>query len=435
MNKFMRIRTLGKLILLTSAFSVWAQNIPTINLTSLAEPKENDIPAEAVKTFVDVFDEVRKNHVERVSSQELMENAIRGMLNRLDAHSAYLTPQEYGEFKQKTTGDFAGIGVLLDIKAGFIRVVSTVEGSPATKAGVLSGDIIIQVNGQNVADLSLDDINRLLTGEVGSEVKLLIQRGENMLSVNMLRELIHASSVASRMLTQEFAYLRIHQFQDDTAESLKKDLEILKVKYNLKGLILDLRNNAGGYLESALSVADLFLDAGVIVSVKGRDDADVEIHQAGKGDLFAGLSIVVLIDAGTASAAEILAGALQDNNRALIVGEQSFGKGSVQTLIPLAHGGAIKLTTARYFTPSGRSIQAEGIRPQVQLRRLNIANRPDNPENIRESAFPYHLRNLGEAFAPTEDSQGEALAEQDFALYEALNLLTALGIFNAGRTP
>ena len=406
--------------------------INTLNLTSLDDVNadENTIPTEALKTFVDVFDAVRLNYVETVSSQQLMENAIRGLLSRLDPHSAYMNQQEYVEFERNSDGDYAGIGVVLDMKAGSIRVVSALEGSPAAKAGLQSGDIINQINGQNVSELNLSEANRLLEGDVGSEVKLLIQRGESVSNVSIKREIIHTNSVSSRMLTENFAYIRISQFQTDTGERLQKEIEALRVKYPIRGIILDLRNNPGGLLESAVEVADLFLEQGTIVSVRGRNDTELEKYEATPGDLLNGASMVVLINAGSASGSEIVAGALQDNGRALVVGQPSFGKGSVQTITPLYHGGALKLTTARYFTPANKSIQAEGIRPQVLLNELRVKNSQDSGENTRESALPYHLRSLENASAaPSSDSQGEALAEQDFALYEALNLLTAVNIF------
>lgn len=418
--------------------ALWAQtpallDSSVLNLTSYddIQPPQDSIPTEAIKTFVDVFDAVRQHYVEPISNQALMERAIRGMLNRLDPHSSYLNPQELSAFNQESQGEYSGIGVMLDMKAGSLQIVATLEGSPAAKAGLQSGDIINQINGQNLTDLNLDETSKLLNGEVGTEVRLLVQRGTSVQTYVLTREWIQGNSVSSRMLTDEFAYLRISQFQDDTADLLVKELDILRVKYTIKGVILDLRNNPGGFLESALAVADLFLDAGAIVSVKGQQEQDVEQHQASAGDVLNGMNLVVLIDAGSASAAEIVAGALQDNRRALIVGEQSFGKGSVQTVMPLGHGGALKLTTARYFTPSGRSIQAEGIMPQVLISHLKVKNQEDSGENLRESALPYHLRSFSETLAPSQDSQGSALAEQDFMLYEALNLLMALSIFNA----
>lgn len=436
----MSMGKLGKwawLALLLLGLSAPAQNqkkegAPALNLTSLDDVNDESVPTEALKTFVDVFDAVRANYVENVSSQRLMENAIRGMLSRLDPHSTYMNQQEYAEFEKQSEGNYAGIGVVLDMKAGSISVVAALEGSPAAKAGVQAGDIISQVNGQNVSELNLNEADKLLEGEVGSEVKLLVQRGDTMHNYAIKRELIHTNSVSSKMLSDNFAYIRISQFQSDTGELLKKEIEALRVKYQIRGIVLDLRNNPGGLLDGAIEVADHFLDKGVIVSSRGRNDNEIEKFEATAGDLLDGAAMVVLINAGSASGAEVVAGALQDNNRALIAGQPSFGKGSVQTITPLYHGGALKLTTARYFTPAGKSIQAEGIKPQVLLNELRVQNNRSEGKNMRESALPYHLRSLGNETArprSMDSGEGEVLAEQDFALYEALNLLTALDIF------
>ena len=436
----MSMGKLGKwawLALLLLGLSAPAQNqkkegAPALNLTSLDDVNDESVPTEALKTFVDVFDAVRANYVENVSSQRLMENAIRGMLSRLDPHSTYMNQQEYAEFEKQSEGNYAGIGVVLDMKAGSISVVAALEGSPAAKAGVQAGDIISQVNGQNVSELNLNEADKLLEGEVGSEVKLLVQRGDTMHNYAIKRELIHTNSVSSKMLSDNFAYIRISQFQSDTGELLKKEIEALRVKYQIRGIVLDLRNNPGGLLDGAIEVADHFLDKGVIVSSRGRNDNEIEKFEATPGDLLDGAAMVVLINAGSAAGAEVVAGALQDNNRALIAGQPSFGKGSVQTITPLYHGGALKLTTARYFTPAGKSIQAEGIKPQVLLNELRVQNNRSEGKNMRESALPYHLRSLGNETArprSMDSGEGEVLAEQDFALYEALNLLTALDIF------
>ena len=423
---------LALLLLGLNAPAQQKEGAPALNLTSLDDVNDESVPTEALKTFVDVFDAVRANYVENVSSQRLMENAIRGMLSRLDPHSTYMNQQEYAEFEKQSEGNYAGIGVVLDMKAGSISVVAALEGSPAAKAGVQAGDIISQVNGQNVSELNLNEADKLLEGEVGSEVKLLVQRGDTMHNYAIKRELIHTNSVSSKMLSDNFAYVRISQFQSDTGELLKKEIEALRVKYQIRGIVLDLRNNPGGLLDGAIEVADHFLDKGVIVSSRGRNDNEIEKFEATAGDLLDGAAMVVLINAGSASGAEVVAGALQDNNRALIAGQPSFGKGSVQTITPLYHGGALKLTTARYFTPAGKSIQAEGIKPQVLLNELRVQNNRSEGKNMRESALPYHLRSLGNETArprSMDSGEGEVLAEQDFALYEALNLLTALDIF------
>ncbi|MDO5091663.1 MAG: S41 family peptidase [Cardiobacteriaceae bacterium] len=404
-----------------------------ISLISLGEdtppPRNNDIPFEALKTFVDVFDTIKKNYVSEVSNQTLMEHAIRGMLARLDPHSAYMNADEFERFKQESEGEFAGIGVVLDIKAGSISVVSAIEGSPAARAGIATGDIILQINGQNIADLTLMEIDQLLDGDIGSNVSLTIQRDDNIYQHALTRETIHANSVSSSVLATGYVAIKISQFQEDTAEMLEKEIESLKVKYELSGIILDLRGNPGGYLDSAVDSADLFLDNGLIVSVRGRDNSIAEEFHATGGDLLDGIPMLALVDEGSASGAEILAGALQDSRRALVVGQPTFGKGSVQTITPLYHGGAVKMTTARYYTPKGHSIQSKGIAPDVHLSPLAVSAR----ENIeqRESSYPNRLdADNSPKPAGNNDSQTR-LAEHDFSLYEALNILKAISILPA----
>ncbi|SUO97270.1 S41 family peptidase [Suttonella ornithocola] len=402
-------------------------------LTSLdddpADVKPDDIPFDALQTFVDVFDAIKQNYVEKIDNKMLIENAIRGMLTRLDPHSSYMNDSEYQTFTQESEGQYAGIGVVLDIKAGSIRVVSAIDGSPAAKAGIKSGDIISQVNGQTVSELSLPETSKLLDGEAGTTVTLTVQRNDAVQQYSLTRALIQTNSVSSKMLTPEYAYIRITQFQDDSNEALSKEIESLQVKYTLNGLIIDLRDNPGGILDSAIDIADLFLDDGEIVSIRGRIPEENENFHAQKGDILNKKPIVILVNNGTASAAEILAGALQDNHRALVVGQQTFGKGSVQSVAPLIHGGAIKLTTARYFTPSGKSIQATGITPQVQLSPLSVGKTQSLPTQ-NEASLPNHLPNptKNNATKPHSSDTPTSLAEQDFPLYEALNILTAMSI-------
>lgn len=406
-----------------------------ISLVSLGEdnvpPRNNDIPFEALKTFVDVFDAIKKNYVNEVSNQTLMEYAIRGMLARLDPHSAYMNNEEFEAFKQESEGEFAGIGVVLDIKAGSISVVSAIEGSPAARAGIASGDIILQVNGQNVADLTLAETDKLMDGTVGSTITLTVQRGETIAQHNLVREIIHANSVSSTLLAPNYVSIKISQFQEDTADMLTREIESLKVKYELAGVVLDLRGNPGGYLDSAVDSADLFLDSGVIVSARGREEASNEEFHATAGDLLPGVTMVVLVDEGSASGSEIVAGALQDNRRALVVGQTTFGKGSVQTITPLYYGGAVKMTTARYFTPNGESIQGRGIVPDVTLSPLAVRVN-EAPADTRESSFPNRL-DADAAHRPA--NADNTLAEQDFSLYEALNILKAISLLPVQNAP
>lgn len=427
--------------------AAFAQNLPAptpsatavpnnpLELTSLAQEsnpaKPDDIPFDVLQTFVDVFDTIKNNYVDKVDNRSLIEGAIRGMLTRLDPHSAYMNEAEYQSFTLNSEGQYAGLGMVLDIKAGSASVISAIDGSPAAKAGITTGDIISQVDGKTVAELSLTEIDNLLSGEVGSSVNLTIVRGDAVQQLSLIRELIHGNSVFSRMLSPDYAYLRITQFQDDTAQALAKEIQALHVKYQVKGMIIDLRDNPGGILHSAVESADLFLNSGTIVSIRGRDATQEEKYTASEGDVLSNLPLVVLVNGGTASAAEILAGALQDNQRALIVGQQTFGKGTVQSVSPLYHGGAVKLTTARYYTPSGASIQAAGISPQVSLSPLKV-NPQRQVASESEKSLPNHLPNQtvipSSIETPASSMSSASLAEQDFSLYEALNILTAMSI-------
>ncbi|MDO4435893.1 MAG: S41 family peptidase [Cardiobacteriaceae bacterium] len=408
---------------------------PKINLTSIDEPKDDAVPHEALKTFVDVFDAVKTHYLEEVNNQQLIERAIRGMLVRLDPHSAYLNAEELEHFEQLTSGQFTGVGLDLDIKAGAVRIVSAIEGSPAARAGLQSGDIINQINGKNITDLNLEETSQLLMGEVGKEVKLIIQRGESISEYTLVREVIQSNSVSSRMLTEQFAYLRITQFQDDTADKLRKEVEALRVKHNITGWIIDLRQNPGGYLDSALAVSDLFLHSGIIVQMRGRNPEDNAIYEASEGDFFEGQKVVVVVDEGSASAAEIFAAAMKDHKRGIVVGQTTFGKGSVQTVLNLNNGGAVKLTTSRYYSPNGDAIQGQGVTPHITLNPLTVKTHPQSGENQRESALPYYLSsgtepsNVAQSALPTPNNMTakplnqSTLAEQDFALYEAVNIL------------
>lgn len=342
--------------------------IALISLETPNAPSHNDdIPFAALRTFVDVFDTIKQQYVEEVNNEALIENAIRGMLARLDPYSVYLNPEEFEEFERQTEGDFAGIGVVLDIRAGAVRVVSAIAGSPADKAGLKSGDIIIEVDGIHLADLTLIEAANLLEGEAGTMLNLVVKRDDHLSSYQILREIIHTPSIIAKRLDEAFAFARISQFQDDTASTLSQALSNLHATTPLQGLILDLRNNAGGLLYSAVETAELFLNNQAIVSIRGRDAQQVEHFSAKNQAILPNIPIILLVNGGTASAAEILVGALKDNHRAVVVGQPTFGKGSVQTVMPLHHGGAIKLTTASYYTPNGTAIHKNGINPDILL--------------------------------------------------------------------
>ena len=334
------------------------------------------LPYEDLRTFTEIFGRIKRDYVEPVSDKKLLEDAVRGMLSGLDPHSAYLVAEEYQELKEGTTGQFGGLGIEVTMENGFIKVVSPIDDTPAQKAGIKTGDLIIKLDDKPVKGMSLTDAVKMMRGEPGSKIVLTIVREglEAPLKLTLTRDIIKVKSVKSRMLEKGYGYVRISSFQSGTGDALKDALAALKKENggNLKGLVLDLRNNPGGVLNAAVEVSDAFLKSGLIVYTEGRIENSEMRFNAAPDDLINGAPIVVLINAGSASASEIVAGALQDQKRAVIMGEKSFGKGSVQTILPTSNGAAVKLTTARYYTPSGRSIQAEGIEPDVTLARVKL---------------------------------------------------------------
>ena len=325
------------------------------------------LPLETVRTLSEVFDKIKHNYVEDVEDKVLLDNAISGMLTGLDPHSTYLDAKAFEELRVGTTGEFGGLGIVVGMEDGFVKVISPIDDTPAQRAGVKAGDLIIRLDDAPVKGMSLDDAVKIMRGKPGSEIELTIVRKneDQPLKFNITRDRIRVKSVKSRMLEPDYAYVRISQFQERTGKDLHNAISKLKKenKSQLKGVVLDLRNNPGGLLDSAVLVSDTFLDRGTVVSVKGRTEENKLTQAATPGDILKGAPIVVLVNEGSASASEIVAGALQDHKRAVIMGQKTFGKGSVQTVIPLGNNSALKLTTARYYTPSGRSIQAEGIVP------------------------------------------------------------------------
>ena len=340
------------------------------------------LPWEDVRMLADVMQLVKQQYVEPVDDKTLIKGAIRGMLGNLDPHSDFLDQSDYSDMEDLTSGEFNGIGIDVgEDDDGAIVVVSPIDDSPAARAGIRAGDQLLQVNGTSLDGLSLDQAGELLRGKPGSTVTLtmLPVDADKPQTVKLTREKIHVASAHGELLQKGYGYLRISDFGDDTAGAVNASLKALTKKNGapLSGLVMDLRNNPGGLLDAAVAVSDDFLDSGVIVTAKGRAADATLSRNATPGDLLDGAPLVVLVDGGTASAAEIVAGALQDNHRALIAGTQSFGKGSVQTVIPLPEGDAIKLTTALYYTPSGRSIQAQGITPDVDVEALQVAEQED----------------------------------------------------------
>ncbi len=412
------------------------------------------LPLNELRTFADVFDRIKQAYVEDVDDKTLLENAIKGMLTELDPHSAYLEPDEYQDLQISTTGEFGGLGIEVGMEDGFVKVITPIDDTPAQKAGVLAGDLIIKLDETPVKGLSLNDAVKLMRGKVGSVIKLtIIRQGvDKPLEIDVTRAVIQVQSVKQRMLEKNYGYVRLSQFQVHTGSDLLKSLEKLQKENSgeLKGLVLDLRNNPGGVLQAAVDVADAFINDGLVVYTKGRlTDSDMQFS-ATPGDQLNGVPIVVLINGGSASASEIVAGALQDHHRAVIMGTTSFGKGSVQTVLPLHNNRALKLTTARYYTPSGRSIQAEGIVPDIKVENARLTT-VEESERIKEADLTGHLANpvngagkdskkpddkaaKPDASAPKAvDGKPAAgndakLSESDYQLYEALNLLKALNV-------
>jgi len=408
------------------------------------------LPLDELRTFTEVFSRIKRDYVEPIDDQTLLRSAIRGMLSGLDPHSAYLDPKEYKDLQVGTTGEFGGLGIEVGMENGFVKVIAPIDDTPAQKAGIQPGDLIIRIDGKPVKGMSLSEAVNLMRGKAGTDITLTIVRdqSEQPFSVTLTRAVIEVQSVKSRMLEPGYGYVRITNFQSNTGDAVRKAVSKLKKQNggDLKGAVLDLRNNPGGVLSAAVETSDAFLTQGRIVYTKGRIERAEMSFSATPDDVLSGAPLVVLVNGGSASASEIVAGALQDHKRAVIMGTQTFGKGSVQTILPLKGGAAVKLTTARYFTPNGRSIQAEGITPDVKLAHLQVsASAAGSVDRIKEADLERHLPNGNAKGQQTKPSQpqsdggseakkgGEPLAAQDYALAEALNLLKGMNILRAGN--
>ena len=405
-----------------------------------APPSYAGLPLNEVRALSEVFGKIKENYVEEVDDATLLENAIRGMLTGLDPHSSYLDREAFQELRVGTTGEFGGLGIVVGLEDGFVKVVSPIDDTPAQRAGIQAGDLIVRLDDTPVKGMTLDDAVKLMRGKPGTSITLLIVREgvEKPLSITLVRDRIQVKSVKSRLLEAGYGYVRITQFQERTGAELKAAIRKLEKENGaaLKGLVLDLRNNPGGLLDAAVEVTDVFLDSGIIVTVKGRTEDNHLKHQASPAELVDDVPLVVLVNGGSASASEIVAGALQDHKRGIIIGKQTFGKGSVQTVVPLGNATALKLTTARYYTPSGRSIQAKGIVPDIVLDDLKVNVRKDDGLGpIKERDLTGHLENAEEGDAGTpETAQADgSLAESDYFLYEALNVLKGMYLLSANR--
>ncbi|HFC53749.1 MAG TPA: S41 family peptidase [Gammaproteobacteria bacterium] len=395
------------------------------------------LPLDELRTFTEVFGKIKSDYVEEVDDKKLLEGAIRGMLADLDPHSAYMDADAFKELQVGTTGQFGGLGIEVGMEDGFVKVIAPIDDTPAQKAGIQAGDLIIRLDSAPVKGMTLGEAVKIMRGKPGTDIELTIVREgeEKPLTITITRAIIKVKSVKSRILEDGFGYARITQFQSRSGRDLEKALKDLMEQSggSLKGLVLDLRNNPGGVLNAAVDVSDLFLDKGLIVYTEGRIKNSQMSFKASPGDLLGGAPIAVLINGGSASASEIVAGALQDHKRAVILGQPSFGKGSVQTVLPMQGGTALKLTTALYYTPSGRSIQAEGIVPDIELESVKLAKMEKSLKMLKEADLAGHLENgtrRGKAAGKAEEKVGEekSLAETDYPLFEALNLLKGLYI-------
>ncbi len=421
-----------------------------------------DLPLDELRAFSEIFGRIKNNYVEPVDDKELLQNAIRGMLAGLDPHSTYLDLKDFKELREGTSGEFGGLGIEVTMEDGFVKVVSPIDDTPAALSGVLAGDLIIRLDETPVKGMALSDAVDIMRGEPGSKLLLTIIRegSDKPIKIELTRAIIKVKSVKSKSLEKGYGYVRISTFAAHTGQSLREAISALKTENNgdLKGLVLDLRNNPGGLLDAAVEVSDAFITNGLIVYTEGRIKDSSQKFTAKPDDDLKGAPLVVLVNGGSASASEIVAGALQDHKRAVILGTKTFGKGSVQTVMPLTNDTAVKMTTARYFTPSGRSIQAEGIVPDITVDSVKVSNGDENNFTLlREEDLTKHLDNPNvkaeklaaeaaklakeAAKLTTEadkdktsvdkaDEDKTPLAVKDYALSEALNLLKGINILN-----
>jgi carboxyl-terminal processing protease len=395
------------------------------------------LPLDELQTFADVFYQIREGYVEAVDDSTLFEYAVKGMLEGLDPHSVYMTREDYSDLQTQTDGEFSGLGIEIGRRGSYIEIIAPIDGSPAAEAGLMSGDVILKLDDISIKGLSTDEAVELMRGPVGSSILLEIGRpGETQpFEVTIVRDKIKIASVRGRLLAPRYGYLRIAQFGRATGSEAQAAIEKMSAKDPLKGLVIDLRNNPGGVLDASVAVSDLFLDGGKVVYTEGRHPSAGDHYEASEGDLLNGAPIVILINGGSASASEIVAGALQDRRRGIVMGTRSFGKGSVQTVLPISENRAVKLTTARYFTPKGRSIQAEGIVPDIVVERAKITS--VEGQRVTEADLQGSLASAGDANPQDEGAESEDLAtlrNNDNQLYEAFTLLRGVTLL-AGIAP
>jgi len=398
----------------------------------------SDVPSlEEIQAFTRAFEIIKQAYVEPVANRQLMQSAIRGMLSGLDPHSEFLDKHELKDLSEDTSGTYAGLGIEVAQTNHQLVIITPIDGGPAKRAGVLPGDVIVAIDGVPVQPDAIDAAVKELRGPIGSKITLSILHpdADKPVAIPLMRERIRVTSVTTHMLEPGYAYIRIGEFQEDTADELTRALGKLQKQHGpLRGAVLDLRSNPGGLLTSAVGVSDDFLNSGMIVSTRGRLTQSRLKFSATPGDLLNGAPMVVLVDNGTASAAEIVTGALKDNHRALVMGRRTFGKGSVQTILPLGNGDAVKLTTARYYTPDGTSIQVAGITPDIVLGNVTVAadRNPSLDDDEHEGDLPNHLAGNQ---AAVQDADAGNLAVKDYALSEALHVLKGLALARNSPTP
>ncbi len=428
------------LVLLLGAALGLSISLVTSVFAQREEEARATLPLEELRTFTEIFRKIKSDYVEPVEDKVLLEHAIHGMLSGLDPHSSYLDMDEFKDLQAGTTGEFGGLGLEVGMENGLVKVIAPIDDTPASRGGIHAGDIIIRLDDTPVQGMPLNEAVKLMRGPAGTNITLtIIRKSEGKpLKITLTRALIKVKSVKARILEPGFGYLRVSQFQSQTGDNLIEAVKNLKQENGgkLKGMVLDLRNNPGGVLNAAVAVSDAFLESGLIVYTEGRIKDSLLKYSATPDDVLNGAPLVVLVNGGSASASEIVAGALQDHRRAVVMGSKTFGKGSVQTILPMTNDTALKLTTARYFTPNGRSIQAEGIVPDIVLHdvKLTLAEKSD-VEPLKEADLARHLINgkihsdkLGVVPGVGADKDKEPLVSTDYQLYEALNLLKGLTV-------
>jgi len=424
-------------------------SLALISLVSFAakdDATDDTLPLKDVERFTTAISQIKNYYVEEVEDEELFENAIRGMLSGLDPHSSYLDEEEFKDLRATTSGKFGGLGIEVTMEDGYVRVISPIDDTPASKAGIKAGDLIARIDDSPVKGLTLRDAVSMMRGEKGEKIDItVLRKGEaKPLEFTIIRDIITIQSVKSHMLDENYGYIRISHFQSPTAKDFSKAVRSLnkKSKNKLEGLVLDLRNNPGGLLDSAIAVSDAFIhndqkgEEELIVYTEGRLPGSEFTAKASPGDILKGIPVVVLINEGSASGSEIVAGALQDHDRAVIMGTTSFGKGSVQTVLPLGKDSGIKLTTALYYTPDGRSIQATGIVPDIIIEELQFPKDAEKEKTkwyeLKEADLKGHLANgNGKKAKGKKDKDADdrlPKANEDYQLYEAYNLLKGLSV-------